>query len=67
MELLNKQTEYEEATCKECGNCLFAKYYKIAKVSALKSPTGKEAWIEMPTYVCTNCNMIFDNSKASLV
>lgn len=61
--------DFEEVVCTECGNDAFAKYFKIYKLSALKSPTGKEENQSIPVYACANCGKIFNiqEEKSELV
>ena len=46
----------ETIVCENCGNAFFLK-----KVSALVSPTGKEAIVPMQVFSCGNCGTIPKN------
>lgn len=52
--------DFEEVVCPECGNDAYAKYFKIYKLSALKSPSGKEEHGYAPVYACANCGKIYN-------
>ena len=47
--------------CEECGNASFIQAFFLKKVSALVSPTGKEAIIPMQVFSCGNCGAIPKN------
>ena len=46
--------------CEECGNASFIQAFFLKKISALMSPTGKEAIVPMQVFSCGNCGR---NSK----
>ena len=48
-------------TCEECGNASFIQAFFLKKVSALVSPTGKEAVIPIQVFSCGNCGTIPQN------
>lgn len=58
-----KQEDFEPVGCKSCGNAAFDQYYKLFKLSALKSPTGKPQMYNVPIFVCANCGEILDPKK----
>ena len=41
--------------CEECGNASFIQAFFLKKISALMSPTGKEAIVPMQVFSCGNC------------
>jgi hypothetical protein len=45
-------------TCEECGNASFIQAFFLKKISALMSPTGKEAIVPMQVFSCGNCGTI---------
>ena len=47
--------------CQECGNASFIQAFFLKKVSALMSPTGKEAIIPVQVFSCGNCGTIPQN------
>ena len=47
--------------CEECGNASFIQAFFLKKVSALVSPTGKEAVIPIQVFSCGNCGAIPKN------
>ena len=47
--------------CQECGNASFIQAFFLKKVSALMSPTGKEAIIPVQVFSCGNCGAIPQN------
>ena len=48
-------------TCDDCGNASFIQAFFLKKISALMSPTGKEAIIPMQVFSCGNCGAIPKN------
>ena len=48
-------------TCDDCGNASFIQAFFLKKVSALVSPTGKEAVVPMQVFSCGNCGKIPQN------
>ena len=48
-------------TCDECGNASFIQAFFLKKISALMSPTGKEAVVPMQVFSCGNCGKIPKN------
>ena len=48
-------------TCEECGNASFIQAFFLKKISALMSPTGKEAVVPMQVFSCGNCGSIPKN------
>ena len=51
----------ETIVCENCGNASFIQAFFLKKVSALVSPTGKEAIIPMQVFSCGNCGAIPKN------
>ena len=47
-----------ESVCESCGNDTFIQVYKIRKLSALLSPTGKTTMIPMQIFTCAKCGHI---------
>ena len=47
--------------CDECGNASFIQAFFLKKISALMSPTGKEAIVPMQVFSCGNCGAIPKN------
>lgn len=48
----------EDVTCERCGNYTFEQVMLMKKVSALVSPTGKDAVVPIPTFSCNACGHI---------
>lgn len=48
----------DDVTCERCGNYTFEQVMLMKKVSALISPTGKEAIVPIPTFSCNSCGHI---------
>ena len=44
--------------CEECGNASFIPAFFLKKISALMSPTGKEAIVPIQVYSCGNCGVV---------
>ena len=51
----------ETIVCENCGNASFIQAFFLKKVSALVSPTGKEAIVPMQVFSCGNCGKIPQN------
>ena len=47
--------------CEECGNASFIQAFFLKKISALMSPTGKEAIVPIQVFSCGNCGAIPKN------
>ena len=47
--------------CEECGNACFIQAFFLKKISALMSPTGKEAIVPIQVFSCGNCGAIPKN------
>ena len=47
--------------CEECGNASCIQAFFLKKVSALVSPTGKEAIVPIQVFSCGNCGAIPKN------
>ena len=47
--------------CENCGKASFIQAFFLKKVSALVSPTGKEAVIPIQVFSCGNCGTIPQN------
>ena len=45
-------------TCDECGHDTFIQVYKMRKLSALLSPTGKPTMIPIQVFACAKCGHI---------
>ena len=45
-------------TCESCGNDTFIQVYKMRKLSALLSPTGKPTMIPIQVFACHKCGYI---------
>ena len=50
----------ETIVCENCGNASFIQFF-LKKVSALVSPTGKEAIVPIQVFSCGNCGTIPQN------
>ena len=48
-------------TCENCGNASFIQAFFLKRISALMSPTGKEAVVPMQVFSCGNCGSIPKN------
>ena len=51
-------SQAEDVVCENCGNYTFSEVVLMKKLSALLSPTGKEALIPIPTFACNACGFI---------
>ena len=48
----------DDVTCERCGNYTFQEVMLMKRMSALISPTGKEAIVPIPTFACNACGHI---------
>jgi uncharacterized Zn finger protein len=51
-------TNAQDITCDNCGNYTFQEVALMKRISALVSPTGKEAIVPIPTFACNACGFI---------
>ena len=54
-------SQTDTITCEKCGNASFIQSYFLKRVSALVSPTGKEAIVPIQVFACGNCGTIQKN------
>jgi DNA-directed RNA polymerase subunit RPC12/RpoP len=47
-----------DIVCEQCGSRLFREVAFMKKVSALVSPTGKDAMVPVGTFACAACNHV---------
>ena len=52
--------ELEPCACLDCGNSIFDRYFKMYKINALKSASGKTELYTVPVYVCASCSKILN-------
>lgn len=48
----------QDVVCDNCGNYTFQEVTLMKRISALVSPTGKEAIVPIPTFACNACGFI---------
>lgn len=48
----------DDVTCDNCGNYTFQEVVLMKRLSALVSPTGKEALVPIPVFACNACGHI---------
>lgn len=48
--------------CPVCRGNLFRSAFELRKLPALLSPTGQEQIVQLPAYVCINCEAVLDLS-----
>lgn len=48
----------DDVICERCGNYTFQQVMLMKRMSALVSPTGKEAIVPIPTFSCNACGHI---------
>lgn len=51
-------TNAQDVVCDNCGNYTFQEVTLMKRISALVSPTGKEAIVPIPTFACNACGFI---------
>lgn len=52
----------EDVICEKCGNYTFEQVMLMKRISALVSPTGKEAIVPIPTFCATRVDLSISNS-----
>jgi len=52
--------------CEECGNASFIQSFFLKRISALMSPTGKEAIVPIQVFACGNCGTIPKNMMSQI-
>ena len=52
-----------DLTCPSCGGLYFKPLMRVKKVSALVSPTGKEAMLPVQVIACSNCDTVVNDLK----
>ena len=58
-------SQAENIVCKSCGNYSFIQSFFLKRISALMSPTGKEAIVPVQVYSCGNCGEVYADGKDS--
>lgn len=48
----------DDVICERCGNYTFQEVMLMKRISALISPTGKDAIVPIPTFACNACGHI---------
>ena len=51
-------SQTDTITWEKCGNASFIQSYFLKRVSALVSPTGKEAIVPIQVFACGNCGTV---------
>ena len=59
-------SQTDTITCEKCGNPSFIQSYFLKRVSALVSPTGKEAIVPIQVFACGNCGTIPKNMMSQI-
>src|SRR5512143_3681839 len=52
--------ELEDVTCDKCQNYTFQSVVLMKRVSALQTPTGREAFVPMEVFACAACGHVND-------
>lgn len=47
-----------DVVCDNCGNYTFNEVVLMKRISAILSPTGKDAIVPIPTFACNACGFI---------
>lgn len=58
-----KLEDMEQMQCSACGNVIFDQYYRMYKLSALNSPSGKSQVFHVPVFACAGCGELIDVKK----
>jgi uncharacterized Zn finger protein len=48
----------DDIVCEQCGNYTFQQVVLMKRISALLSPTGKDAIVPIPTFSCVACGYV---------
>lgn len=56
-------TQLPNVQCESCEGEVFQEGVFIKKLSALLSPTGEEAMVPIPTFVCAACGHVNEEFK----
>lgn len=56
-----------DVKCNNCGCEYFKLVFRIKRLSALISPTGKEAYVPGEVMVCTSCGKELNNDDENLI
>jgi hypothetical protein len=59
-----KMEDLDQLACGACGNGIFDQYYRMYRMSAINSPTGKANVYHVPVFACAGCGDILDIKKA---
>lgn len=51
-------SQAQDVVCASCGNYTFEEVVLMKRLSAIVSPTGKEAVVPIPTFACNACGFI---------
>jgi hypothetical protein len=58
-----KIEDLDQLQCASCGNSIFDQFYRMYKLSALKSATGKSQVFNVPVFACASCGELLDIKK----
>ena len=58
--------EADTIQCEECANASFIQAFFLKRISALVSPTGKEAIVPIQVFSCGNCGTIPRNMTSHI-
>ena len=50
--------DLEDVLCEKCESQTFSQVFLFKKLSAVLSPNGKDTFVPMQTYKCTDCGHI---------
>lgn len=48
----------DDVVCERCGNYTFQEVMLMKRMSAIVSPTGKDAIVPIPTFACNACGHV---------
>tara|TARA_R100000008_G_C3478909_1_gene112815 strand:- start:58 stop:261 length:204 start_codon:yes stop_codon:yes gene_type:complete len=54
--------EAEDLQCSECDSVYFEQVFRVKKISALLSPSGKEMMAPIPLLCCINCKTVMNRT-----
>ena len=53
--------EADDASCKECSGIYFEPIFRVKRISAIMSPSGKEAIVPVQVLRCQECHAILND------
>ena len=58
-----KIEDLDQLQCASCGNVIFDQFYRMYKLSAISSSSGKAQVFHVPVFACASCGELLDIKK----